>query len=71
MVCPKRDGDNHNDYEKYLLTLGQPDQDIVGEDVLLVSSLFSKYFTWGTQHFRRFIESEVFDESWCDDGRQP
>lgn len=30
-----RDGDNHNDYEKYLLTLGQPDQDIVGEDVLV------------------------------------
>ena len=30
-----RDGDNPNDYEKYLLTLGQPDQDIVGEDVLV------------------------------------
>ena len=30
-----RDGDKQNDYEKYLLTLGQPDQDIVGEDVLV------------------------------------
>jgi DNA polymerase elongation subunit (family B) len=30
-----RDGDNPNDYEKYLLTLGQPDPDIVGEDVLV------------------------------------
>jgi len=30
-----RDGDNPDDYEKYLLTLGQPDQDIVGEDVLV------------------------------------
>jgi len=30
-----RDGDNPDDYEKYLLTLGQPDQDIVGEEVLV------------------------------------
>ena len=30
-----RDGDNPNDYEKYLLTLGQPDPDVVGEDVLV------------------------------------
>ena len=30
-----RDGDNPGDYEKYLLTLGQPDPDIVGEDVLV------------------------------------
>ena len=30
-----RDGDNPDDYEKYLLTLGQPDPDIVGEDVLV------------------------------------
>ena len=28
-------GDSQENYEKYLLTLGQPDQDIVGEDVLI------------------------------------
>jgi DNA polymerase elongation subunit (family B) len=30
-----RYGDNQENYEKYLLTLGQPDQNIVGEDVLI------------------------------------
>ena len=30
-----RDGDSTDNYEKYLLTLGQPDQDIVGDDVLI------------------------------------
>jgi DNA polymerase elongation subunit (family B) len=30
-----RDGDSPDNYEKYLLTLGQPDQDIVGDDVLI------------------------------------
>lgn len=30
-----RDGDIPDDYEKYLLTLGQPDPDVVGEDVLI------------------------------------
>ena len=30
-----RYGDNPDNYEKYLLTLGQPEQDIVGEDVLI------------------------------------
>lgn len=30
-----RDGDNPDKYEKYLLTLGQPDPDVVGEDVLV------------------------------------
>ena len=28
-------GDSQENYEKYLLTLGQPDQDVVGEDVLI------------------------------------
>ena len=30
-----RDGDIPDDYEKHLLTLGQPDPDVVGEDVLI------------------------------------
>jgi len=30
-----RYGDTPDDYEKYLLTLGQPDQDLVGDDVLI------------------------------------
>lgn len=30
-----RHGDKSEEYEKYLLTLGQPDPDIVGEDVLI------------------------------------
>lgn len=30
-----RDGDSEEKYEKYLLTLGQPDQDVVGDDVLI------------------------------------
>lgn len=30
-----RDGDSEEDYEKYLLTLGQPDQDVVGDDILI------------------------------------
>ena len=33
VIC--REGDNIEEYEKYLLTLGQPDQEIVGEDVLV------------------------------------
>lgn len=30
-----REGDSHDKYEKHILTLGQPDQDITGEDVLI------------------------------------